>query len=450
MSENTGKKFTFLLIFEELAAGNRLLATRCRLRINQSYKYIQEYQYLLRTSSYQLPVAFCSYRTIYAKRCNTISILFLIPFLIWGVLSCAPGKKKPSDPNNIGHYLPVSYAKGFTISDHGKYRKITVLDPWQQSTGIKFEYYLVDRGQNIPADLEGKQVIRTPVSSVICLSTSHIGFLSALNEIASLKALSGAGFVSDPEVQKAVAAKKVFDVGYDQGINYELILSLKPDLIMAYGVGGEVTGFINKLRDLGLNVILNGEYLEETPLAKAEWIKFVGAFYNKDQEAAEYFSKIEKNYNEIKQKITAKNRPVVLTGLPYKDAWWMAGGHSNLAALIGDAGGEFLWHDNTSRESFVVSLEEVVIRSAKADFWINCGTVNTIDELISTDSRFAAFPQVRKKAIFNNNLLVSPDGGNDYWERGVVRPDLILADLVKIFHPECNSSKVFNFYKKIE
>lgn len=376
---------------------------------------------------------------------------FFMAFLFWGVVCCAPGKKKSNDHSNEDHNLPVSYANGFTISDHGNYRKITVIDPWQQSSGISFEYYLVDRDRDIPAVLAGKEVIRTPVRRVICLSTSHIGFLSALHEIPSLKALSGAGFVSDPEVQKAVASKTVFDVGYDQGINYELILSLKPDLIMAYGVGGEVTGFINKLRDLGLNVILNGEYLEENSLAKAEWIKFVGAFYNKDQEAADYFSRIEKNYKDIKQKVAAvKNHPVVLTGLPYKDAWWMAGGHSNLASLISDAGGEFLWHENTSREAFVVSLEEVVIRSAKADFWINCGTVNTLNELLSTDSRFTVFPQVRKKAIFNNNLQVGPGGGNDYWERGVVRPDLILSDLVKIFHPECDSSKVFNFYKKIE
>lgn len=345
----------------------------------------------------------------------------------------------------------MNYAKGFTVSDHGNYRVVTVKDPWQQSTGISFEYYLVDRDKEIPIELKEKQVIRTPVRSVICLSTSHIGFLRAINEIASLKALSGAGFVSDTAVQKAVASEKVFDIGYDQGINYELILRLKPDLIMAYGVGGEVTGFINKLRDLGLNVILNGEYLEESPLAKAEWIKFVGAFYNKDQEAAGYFSGIEKNYTEIKQKVAnVKKRPLVLTGLPYKDAWWIAGGHSNLAGLISDAGGEFLWCDNTSREAFVVSLEEVVVRSARADFWINCGTVNNLAELVATDSRFAAFPLVQKKAIFNNNLQVSAGGGNDYWERGVVRPDLILSDLVKIFHPECDSGKVYNFYKRIE
>ncbi|MCX6239586.1 MAG: ABC transporter substrate-binding protein [Bacteroidia bacterium] len=447
-----GKKSTLLLFSEGFVAGCWLLATRCCFRINQKCNFIKEYKYLLRTASSQIPEASTSYfQIIHTNRLRARFYFLFIPLLILGVFNCAPGKKKSSDPTISGHSLSVSYAKGFAIIDYGKYRKITVLDPWEQSTGMSFEYYLIDHEKNIPVELKGKQIIRTPVRSVICLSTSHIGFLRALNEITSLKALSGAAFVSDPEVLELVASKKVFDVGYDQGINYELILSLKPDLIIAYGVGGEVTGFINKLRDLGLNVILNGEYLEESPLAKTEWIKFVGAFYNKDQEAADYFSKIEKNYNGIKQSvISVKSRPVVLTGLPYKDAWWMAGGHSNLATLIGDAGGKFLWDENTSREAFVVSLEQVVIRSAKADFWINCGTVNTLNELLSADSRFTVFPQVRKKAIFNNNLSVSPGGGNDYWERGVVRPDLILADLVKIFHPECDSGKVFNFYKRIE
>jgi iron complex transport system substrate-binding protein len=378
-------------------------------------------------------------------------VIVIIPFLLWSLFNCTAEKKKSAAPSIAGHLSPVTYAKGFSLTDYGTYRKITVTDPWQKSGEISMDYYLIDREQVIPAGLEGKQLIRIPVRRVICLSTSHIGFLSVLGETSSLIALSGAGFVSDTVVQKAVALRKVVDVGYEQGINYELILSLKPDLIVAYGVGGEVTGFINKLRDLGLNVILNGEYLEDSPLAKAEWIKFFGGFFNKEREASEYFSMIVKNYNGVKEKVKeAKTRPVVLTGLPYKDAWWMAGGHSNLAAMIHDAGADFLWSDNPSRESFVVSLEEVVVRSTKAGYWINCGTVNTIEELIGTDSRFAAFPLVQKRAIFNNNLKVTPGGGNDYWEQGVVRPDLILADLVKIFHPECDSGKVFNFYKKIE
>jgi iron complex transport system substrate-binding protein len=347
--------------------------------------------------------------------------------------------------------MPVSYARGFKIEIFSNYKKLTVLSPWQNSQGISFEYYLVPQNKEIPDELNGKEIIRTPVKKVICLSTSHIGFLSVLNVTNSIKGISGPGFVLDTTVQKAINNKSIIDVGYDTGLNYETILGLTPDLIMAYSIGGEITGTINKLKDLNLNVVLIGEYLEESPLAKAEWIKFVGALYNKEKEAFEYFGWIENNYNAVKNNVSkVKFRPLVLTGLPFKDAWWMAGGKSNLARLIADAGGEYLWKDNQSKDAFVVSIEDVIMRAAKAEYWINCGNVNSISELLATDSRFNAFPQVTKKTIYNNNLVVSKGGGNDYWERGVVRPDLILSDLVKIFHPECEGGQTFNFYKKIE
>jgi iron complex transport system substrate-binding protein len=375
----------------------------------------------------------------------------IFALLAVGLISCNPGAKKTSQSSSQSTLLPISYAKGFKIENFGNYKKLTVLSPWQKSKGVSFEYYLVSQNKDIPDELKGKQIIRTPVKRIICLSTSHIGFLSALNEIGSLKGLSGAQYVSDTTVIQVFKQKMILDVGYDQGLNYETILGLKPDLIMAYGVGGEITGIINKLRDLNLNVILNSEYLEESPLAKTEWIKFVGALYDKNNEASEYFKRIEKNYLEIKAKVAnVKFRPLVLTGLPFKDAWWMAGGRSYLAQLISNAGGEFIWKDNTLKEAFVVSVEDVIMRAAKADYWINCGNVNSINELLSTDSRFSSFPQVNKKTIYNNNLALSNGGGNDYWERGVVRPDLILSDLVKIFHPECDSDKTLNFYKRIE
>src|SRR5665647_3112761 len=250
-----GNFSSVLLVGEQLVAGYRLLVTRLSQWIDRNYNSKLKYMFQLEKAASQVTDINSNALQIFPLKHSGTRIFLLLPFLIWGVVCCAPGKKKPSDLSGSGDMLPVTYAKGFTISNHGKYRKVTVLDPWQKSSGIQFEYYLVDRDKEIPADLAGKQVIRTPVKRVICLSTSHIGFLSALNEIPSLKALSGAGFVSDPEVLKAVASKTVFDVGYDQGINYELIPSLKPDLIIAYGVGGEVTGFINKLRDLGLNVI---------------------------------------------------------------------------------------------------------------------------------------------------------------------------------------------------
>lgn len=364
-------------------------------------------------------------------------------------LSCSSHDKSKKNTEQ-GIKEPIVYAKGFILANFKGYKKITVFNPWQQAKQVNLEYYLVGRSDSIPAELKGKQIIRTPISKIICLSTTHIGFLGALAETSSIQALSGVKYVSNPEVRKRIQNKEIAEIGYEQAINYELILSLKPDIVMAYGVDGEVTGTLNKLKELGIQVILNGEYLEETPLAKAEWVKFMGAFYNKQELATSYFKTIEQNYKAICKTVESlKSKPGVLTGLPYKDTWWVAGGNSNLATLIKDAGGAYLWKENQSRESFSISLEEVAISASKADYWINCGTANTINDLLATDSRFATFPPVKKRTIFNNNLIVTTEGGNDYWERGVVRPDLILADLVKIFHPESANDTIYNFYKPV-
>jgi iron complex transport system substrate-binding protein len=385
---------------------------------------------------------------------NSKTLTFVVlTFLVWPFFfcSCNTTSEKNKTVEGKGEITNNLFAKGFEIEDFGSYKKITVRNPWQKSKEIEFRYYLVKRGNKVPEELKNEMVIFTPVQRIVCLSTTHIGFIDALGEISSLKGLSGTDFVSNIEVLQLIADKKIVDVGYDQNINHELVLSLQPDVVMAYGVGGEVSSYINKLRDLGITVILNGEYLEENPLAKAEWVKYVGALYEKDSIASNYFNNISERYLQIKSDAdSVKNRPKVLTGLPWKEAWWMAGGNSNLAALIKDAGGEFLWSENSSREAFVVSIEDVFVRSEKADLWINCGVANSVSDLLSIDSRFSNLLPLKNRRIYNNNKRMSAGGGNDYWESGVVRPDLILADLVKIFHPDKIKEKDFYYYKKIE
>jgi len=366
------------------------------------------------------------------------------------LISCSysPGNKK--SPDHSSGSKSAADATGFTIEHSGKFKKLTVIDPWQKSSNNQFDYYLVERGKEIPEVIKGKQVILVPLQNVVCLSTTHIGFLDALGVLSTVSGLSGSAYLTNSEVRKGIEEKRVHEVGYDRGLNYEMIVKLKPDVVFAYGVGSEVNAQINKLHDLGIPVVLVGEYLEQTPLGKAEWIKFFGAFYGKEEEADAIFMKIKSGYNSIKSSVSEeKVKPYVLTGLPFKDTWWMAGGRSNLAVLIEDAGGKFLWNENTSREAFPVSLEEVFLQAAKADFWINCGSVTKMDELMAFDARFSQLPAVKNSQVYNNNLRTSPGGGTDYWESGVVHPDLILKDLVKIFHPHISDDKDFSYYRKI-
>jgi iron complex transport system substrate-binding protein len=366
------------------------------------------------------------------------------------LISCSysPGNKK--SPGNSSGSKNAAEAAGFTIVPFGNYKKLTVTDPWQKSSNNQFDYYLVEKGKEMPEELRGKQVFRTPLQNVVCLSTTHIGFLDALGELSTVSGLSGSAYLTNSEVRKGIEENRVYEVGYDRGLNYEMIVKLKPDVVFAYGVGSEINAQINKLRDLGIPVVLVGEYLEQTPLGKAAWIKFFGAFYGKEEAADAIFVKIKSCYDSIKSSVSGeKIKPYVLTGLPFKDTWWIAGGRSNLAVLIEDAGGKFLWSENTSREAFPVSLEEVFLRAAKADFWINCGSVTKMDELLAFDARFSQLPAVKNSQVYNNNLRTSPGGGTDYWESGVVHPDLILKDLVNIFHHHSSDHKDFSYYKKI-
>ncbi len=376
-------------------------------------------------------------------------VVFILCISFLGSCTSDPKRKRSTDVRK--GWKPASEATGFTIQLIGAYRKLTVIDPWQKSSNNQFEYYLLKKGEKIPEELKGKQVFFTPLQKVICLSTTHIGFLDALGELSSVAGLSGSAYLSNAEVKKGVAENRIREVGNERGLNYEMIVQLKPDVVFAYGIGAEINAQINKLHDLGIPVVLVGEYLEQSPLAKAEWIKFFGEFYRKEALADTVFEKLKTNYEAIKGTVAkVQIRPSVLTGLPFKDTWWMAGGQSNLAVLIKDAGGKFLWQENPSREAFPVSLEEVFLCAAKADFWINCSNVNNIDELMAYDTRFSGLPAVKKSQVYNNNLRSTPGGGNDYWESGVIHPDLILSDLVKIFHPELSVNKEFHYYKKVD
>ena len=376
-----------------------------------------------------------------------VLLFILLICCFFGCISNPKNKKSTGSP--VGRQQNFA-ATGFSVEDFGTFQKLTVTDPWQKSKNNQFDYYLVEKGRNIPDVLKGEQVFQTPLRNVVCLSTTHIGFVDALKEITAITGLSGSAYVSNEAIKKGLAENRIHEVGNEQGLNYEMILQLKPDVVFAFGVGSEIGAQTNKLHDLGIPVVLVGEYLERSPLAKAEWIKFFGAFFGKKQMADSVYENIRISYEKIRNEVSKETElPTVLTGLPFKDTWWIAGGRSNLAELIADAGGKFLWRENLSREAFPVSLEEVFVRASKADYWINCGSVGNISELMAFDQRFSELPAVKKSQVYNNNLRSTPGGGNDYWESGVVHPDLVLADLVAILHPKKTAGKDFYYYKHL-
>jgi len=344
--------------------------------------------------------------------------------------------------------LLLKFAKGFRIVDHKNYKELCIFNPWQGASNIAINYILTDHPEHVPAGIRGV-VIRTPVNRIVCLSTTYIAMIDILHETSSIVGISGAGLMYNKAVSEKINKGEISDVGYEQSLNYELILGLKPDLVMAYGLKN-VTGYLKKLEELGVKVVLNAEYLESDPLAKAEWIKYIAAFYNKESLAISIFDTVSEAYSQFRamaQNITF--RPTVMSGLPWNNTWYVGGGKSYAARLIEDAGGSYLWKNDTSHESLPLSVESVFVTARNADFWINTGAAKNTNEILAVDKRLSGLKPFREGRLYNNNAIISTGGGSDYWESGVMNPHLILKDMISIFHPDLFPGTKLFYYKKI-
>lgn len=365
----------------------------------------------------------------------------------WGLSSSDGRSAADSTPDS---QCLVQYARGFTLTYHKAYRQLSVFSPWQQAGDVRYDYYLVDRRQPIPDALAGKTVIKTPVERIVCLSTTHLAFVDALGQADGIVGVSGKDYVYNPLLRQRIAQGDLPDVGFTGQLNYELIYSLKPDIVMAYAVGQEGAEFLHKLNESGIPVVMNAEYLENHPLGKAEWLKFVGAFYDKETEAAAIFDTIVARYHQLKVLTDSiEQRPTVISALPYQGNWWVAGGRSYAANLIADAGGQYLWANDSSHESSPLTIEAVYRQARDADIWINLDMAKSKGDILTVDARLADFEAFKNNELYNNDARQNALGYNDYMESGTLHPHLILKDLIKIFHPALLAKHQLYYYRKL-
>ena len=382
----------------------------------------------------------------------TRSLLFLV-ILYLLITGCSRNNQGiPSfQDKSMKIVKPVRYAKGFTIQSNGKNVLIKVVNPWQNANNVEYSYLLSDTLQKSSILNENHCLIKTPVSRVVCLSTTHIGFISSLNETVSIVGVSGKNFVANENLQAKIRQDQLPDVGYDENLNFELILKLRPDVVFAYGVSGSITNTVRKLNEMGIPTILIAEYLEEEPMAKMEWVKVFGALYGRSSDADEKFDSADSKYQHLRLLASGtNNKPAVLLGLPWRGNWFISGGKSYVARLVEDAGGEYIFKHLDFKDSQPVALEQVYERALGADFWLNTGDALCKKDLFSVDERFRNLPCIKRDQIFNNNNRITPAGGNDIFESGVAEPEIILSDLIYILHPQLLPSHQLKYYRKLQ
>lgn len=344
--------------------------------------------------------------------------------------------------------LDIRYAHGFKVSSLGNSKLVEVSYPFQGATS-GYSYLLVPKGEDPPPHQPGIRVIRVPVSTIVCTSTTHIPLLDYLGETDRLVGFPTTDYISSTKMRKRIREGKVVDLGVDKGMNMERLALLKPEIVMGYTMTSDV-GQFGKIEDLGIPVVINGEYLEEHPLGRAEWIKFMALFFNKEKMADSVFSFIEKNYQHTKGLVTAEQRPTVMSGIVYGDAWFLPAGQNYAARLFHDAGCQYLWDDTSGNGYLKLSFESVYEKAHDADLWIGTGTYKNLDEIRAADGRYARFNAFRRKHVYNYDARIGEKGGNEFLELGYLRPDLILKDLVKIAHPTLLPGHELFFHRKLQ
>lgn len=345
----------------------------------------------------------------------------------------------------------IRHAKGFQIQYFDDYKLVSILNPFGHA-GDTLRYVLQRKGAVPPTQIANAPRIEIPVKGLVAMSSMHVGLLEMLDAQDVLTGLGSLQYVYSPAVLERIKAGKVVEVGRDQGLNDEKVIEMHPDLVMTIGSPGGKMDHYRLLRDAGIPVLINSEWVEHTPLGRAEWVKLAAALLDKEALVNEKFEKIETEYNRLAALASkTASKPTVLSGLNTKDAWFLPSGDSYMAQFFADAGADYPWKNQKATGSLPIAFEAVYPIALKAGFWLNVGfdAGDTRQSILSQDARYADFNAFKTGKMYSYNARVNAQGSNDFFESGTVNPHTVLADLIRIFHPELLPEHQLVYYKQL-
>jgi iron complex transport system substrate-binding protein len=368
-----------------------------------------------------------------------------------------PGVSRSVDRDCVSQFRPgtdyfpdkstVLDATNFTLSYHDSYQVLTVKQPYPH--GRSESYVLVRCGAPalaLTGDLAHAQQITVPVTSLYSASTTQLGMIAELGQANVVTGVADTAYVVDPGLRQRIDTGKT--VGYASGrqLNVEGVVAAHPNVLVTSGI--DEPGY-PKLREAGVDVVADAEWLEATPLGRAEWVKVLAALTGTEKKAGELYGKLRDDYGAVARK-TAVAQPVsVLPGAMYQGTWSMPAGGDYAGRLIRDAGGSYPWADETQSAALQLNFESVYAKAGQAPLWLVTDNWKTISDAMAADNRYGELAAVRTGQVWSATKTIGAGGGNDYWERGPARPDLVLGDLVAILHPDLAPNHQFTFYRRV-
>ncbi|MDP3944357.1 MAG: ABC transporter substrate-binding protein [Lutibacter sp.] len=374
-----------------------------------------------------------------------LSISKIFAFTLLTLLfSCKNDQKNMESAEEINTKSTIKYAKGFDIQHFKNYTKLSIKAPYQNSTEV-FEFILTRNKSNSELN-----TIQIPINSIVVTSTTHIPMLELLQVENKLVGFPNTDYVSSPKTRNLIANGFVKELGHEESINTELLLDLKPDLVVGFSLNSNNKMF-SVIEKLGIPVLLNGDWLEETPLGRAEWIKFFGVLFDKEKMADSIFNDLEKNYLEAATIASkASENPTVISGGLFKDVWNLPAGDSFEATFLKDANTNYLWKDSKGKGSLSLNIENVFEKGKDADLWISPSYYKTFEQLNNANVIYSKFVAFQSNNIFTYVNKQGEKGGILYFELAPARPDLVLKDLIKIAHPNLLKDYELTFYERLK
>ena len=374
-----------------------------------------------------------------------------IKILILSVLftSCKQKNNTSKQKDISKEVIQIKYAKGFEIQRFNNAKKLIIKSPYLNSKE-QFEYIISTKGDSEKFYPKGT-IINAPIQNVIVTSTTHIPMLELLGVENTLIGFPQTTYISSIKTRKLIDQGLVKEVGVESSLNTEILLALNPDVIIGFSMG-KTNKSLNLVEKSGIPVVLNGDWLEDTPLGRAEWIKFFGVLYDKEKEADSIFTVIENNYFEAKAIASkATSSPSILSGaIMSKDIWNLPAGESFVAQFLKDANVNYLWKETKGKGSLSLSFESILDKGKAADIWIAPGYFSTKKQMLDTNSNYKTFKAFTENQLFTFANKVGETGGVLYFELGPTRPDLVLKDIIKITHPDLLKDYQPTFFEKMD
>ncbi len=358
------------------------------------------------------------------KRIFTNAVIMALFFIMFTDCGGLKENKTVADKTATIHY-----AKGFSIDYYDNYTEVIVKNPWDTAT-VLHNYILIDKTKSQPDNLPEGTVVKIPVENIACLSSIDASIIQSLGNESKVKAIAETKYVKIPFLIDSLKAGKIVDIGQATALDIERLMDISPDVIIVSPFQGNGYG---NLEATGIAIVENAAYMENTPLGRAEWIRFIAAFLQKDEEAENIMNNITERYNGLVEKAkTVNSRPAVFCEKKYGQVWWVPGGNSYMAHFLKDAGADYIWKDTPETGSSEFSFETVYDKAENADYWI----IRSDHDITYQELKKEFEPYTYFKAWKDKQIILSNTVKNDYYETGVMNPDLVLGDLIHIFHPE--------------